>query len=170
MSDPKIVASAREQGRRPAVETVEAREVWAVLGWVGLAFLVVGGTDFTLVWVPTAFGNREWEFATVTQSFNGLPILLLGVGLLVAASATTERRWWGWVGTGVAGVLLAWVLVGSALWASNVSLALATVPDELRIGVEKAIAKTAIQAVVYAVVLGYVVWRTWRTRVKGVLP
>ena len=161
MSDPKIVASARERSRR-AAEPAQASQGWTVLGWIGLAFLVVGGVDFALVWFPLGFGTREWEFATVTQSFNGLPILLLGVGLLVVAAQQVGRRWWGLVGVGVAAVLLVWILAGAALWASNVSLALSTVPEELRVGVQKAVARTAVQSVVYPLVLLYLVWRVLR--------
>lgn len=161
MNDPMIVASARERGRRGPAEGSDSQE-WAVLGWIGLSFLLVGGADFSLVWFPTAFGNREWEFGTVAQSFNGLPILLLGVGLLVAASEKLGRRWWGYVGGGAAGVLVLWILAGSALWASNVGLALSTVPEELRIGIQKSVVRTAIQALVYPLVLAYVAWWGWR--------
>lgn len=162
MSDPKIVASAKEQGRRPPVGEPDDGRVWPLLGWIGLAFLLVGGADFSLVWFPTSFGNREWEFGTVTQSFNGLPILLLGIGLLVAASEQEGRRWWRFLANGVAGILLVWVLAGTAFWASNVGLALSTVPEELRLGIQKAVVKTAVQAIVYPIVLAYVVWRGWR--------
>ena len=111
------------------------------------------------MWFPVSFGTREWEFAAVTQSFNGLPILLLGLGLLVVASEQLERRWWGLVATGVAGGLLLWILAGAALWASNVSLALSAVPEEVVTGVRKAVAKTAVQSVVYTAVLAYLVWK-----------
>lgn len=167
MSDPKIVASVKDAGRRATTDVVDASRAWAVLGWIGLAFLVVGGSDFVLVWFPLSFGTREWEFATVTQSFNGLPILLLGVGLLMVASEQVERRWWLYVAAGAAAVLLLWVLAGFGLWASNVGLALETVPDELRVGIQKAVAKTAVQSVAYPVVLGYLVWRAWQGRRKA---
>jgi hypothetical protein len=166
VNDPMIVASARERGRRGPAEASDSKG-WAVLGWIGLAFIVVGGADFSLVWFPPEFGVREWEFAVVTQSFNGLPILLLGVGLLVAASEQLGRRWWASVGYGVSGVLLLWILAGTALWGSNVALALSTVPVEVRIGVQKAVAKTLVQAVVYSVVLVYVLGRAWRRRARA---
>jgi hypothetical protein len=134
------------------------------LGWIGSAFLAVGAVDFGLAWVPLDFGTPEWEFATVTQSFNGLPILLLGIGLLNAAAEQTGRRWWGMVGAGAALVLLLWVLTGFVFWANNVSLALTTVPPEVAIGVQKAIAKTAVQSVVYSTVLVYLLGRAWRAR------
>jgi len=162
VSDPKIVASSRERGRRAPPEPAESVQGWAVLGWIGLAFVVVGGTDFALVWFPLGFGTREWEFATVTQAFNGLPILLLGIGLLLVASERVERRWWRLLALGAAVGLLAWVLAGVALWASNVGLALSTVPEELRSGVRKAVARTAVQSTVYPVMLAYLSWRAWR--------
>jgi hypothetical protein len=160
VSDPKIVASAKEQRRAPP-ESVESGQAWAMLGWIGIAFLVVGGADFVLTWIPPDFGNREWEFGTVTASFNGLPILLLGLGLLIAASQQMGRRWWGTLGmVGSVGLLL-WVLVGIALWASNIQLALQTVPDELAVGVQRALVKTLVQSVVYTLALVYLMFRSW---------
>lgn len=160
MSDPKIVASAKEQGRtRP--EPVDPGQSWAALGWIGLAFMLVGGMDFVLTWLPPDFGNREWEYGTVTASFNGLPILLLGLGLLITASERLDRRWWGTLGVVGALGLLLWVLAGFALWAMNISLALQTVPDNLLLGVQRALAKTMVQSVVYSVLLAYLVRKAW---------
>lgn len=133
---------------------------WLILGWIGLAFLIVGGMDFALAWIPPRFGVREWEFATVTQSFNGLPILLLGVGLLTVASEETDRRWWGLVGSAASAVLLLWVLLGAVIWAMSVSIALETAPENVAVTVRKAIAKTAVQAVVYIAAFALLLGRT----------
>ena len=159
MSDSKIVASARDAERRAPVGT--SQTTWAALGWIGLVFLVVGGVDFVLVWWPPNFGSREWEFGTVTQSFNGLPIVLLGVGLLLVASEELGRRWWTFLAGGGAAVLLLWVLAGLGLWASSAGLALQTVPDELRVGIQKAMSKTLVQAAAYSLALTYLVKRAW---------
>ena len=164
MNDPKIVASSRDRGRRASAQ-VEGPLAWAVLGWIGLAFLVVGGSDFALTWFPLDLGNPEWKFGTVTASFNGLPILMLGVGFLVVASQELGRRWWGTLGLSVGVVLAVWILVGLALWSGTVSLALQTVPDELRTGVRRAVAKTLLQSVCFEAFLVYLIWRAtvgWR--------
>lgn len=158
MNEPMIVASAKDRG---AAMSEDSTQAWLVLGWIGLAFLVVGGFDFALAWFPMNFGMREWVFGTVTQSFNGLPILVLGVGLLTVASGQTQRRWWGLLGFGVTLLLLVWVLAAFVLWAGNVSLAMETVPEELALGVQRAIAKTLVQSLVYPAVLVYLLRRTW---------
>lgn len=167
MKEPMIVASAKGQGRGSSALPEDSTQAWLVLGWIGLVFLTVGGVDFALVWFPPNFGIREWEFATVTQSFNGLPILLLGVGLLTVAGERTERRWWGLLGSGAALVLLVWVLAGFALWALNVSVALATVPEGLALSLQKAVGKTLLQSLVYAAVLLYLVRRAWLKKKSG---
>ena len=80
MSDPKLVMPEKSSSKARRALPPDPVRTWALLGWVGVAFIVVGGVDFALTWYPMNFGNREWEFGTVTASFNGLPILLLGQG------------------------------------------------------------------------------------------
>jgi hypothetical protein len=163
VSDPKIVASAKNQERsRPVPQ--DSRRSWLILGWIGLAFLIVGGTDFLLAWVPPNFGTREWEYATVTQSFNGLPILLLGVGLLTVASEAVGRRWWGLVALGASAVLLFWVLAGAALWAMSIGLALETAPEQVLIGVQRGAVRTVVQILAYVPALAYLLGRAFRPR------
>lgn len=154
VSESKLVMAEKGKGR-----AFRPKDVWALLGWVGLTFLIIGGFDFALTWVPTNFGNREWAFGTVTQSFNGLPIVVLGLGLLLASSILTDRTWLAWVAAIGAFGLLVWVLVGAVIWSMTVSIALSSTPEEVLLGIKKAIAKTAMQSVLYSVLLGYMTWR-----------
>jgi len=163
VNDPKIVASGKKQVH-PGSVPADSSQSWLVLGWIGLVFLVVGGSDFLLVWIPPQFGVREWEFGAVTQSFNGLPILLLGLGLLIVAADEGERRWWATLGVAGSLVLLLWVLAGTVLWSLNVSLALETVPEQLELDVRRAVAKTLLQAVSYSAALAFLAWKGWTAR------
>lgn len=158
MSDTKLVMP--EQGTaRGRARAFDPSRAWAALGWIGLAFLVVGGADFALTWYPMDFGNREWEFGSVTASFNGLPILVLGLGLLLTSSVLTGRRWWALLAALVAFGLLVWIVVGVVLWITTVPLALQTVPIEVATGMKKAVAKTAVQSVVYPVLMAFIAMR-----------
>jgi hypothetical protein len=137
----------------------DASRTWALLGWVGLTFLVVGGADFVLTWYPMDFGNREWEFGTVTASFNGLPVPVMGLGLLLASSMHTGRRWLVGLATVGAFGLLLWVLAAAALWMATVPLALDATPVDVMIGMKKALVKTSVQSLTYPVILGFLGWR-----------
>jgi hypothetical protein len=157
VTDPKIVASPKDLRRASPLDSTQA---WAVLGWIGLAFLVVGGADFLLTWYPTHIGNREWEFGTVTSSLNGLPILVLGLGLLLTAARVVQRGWWALLAFLAATLLLLWVLAAAVLWATTVPIALTSTPPELVTGIKKAIAKTTVQSVVYPMILAFLAWRS----------
>ena len=127
---------------------------WSFLGWVGVAFLVVGGFDFLLTFVPARFGNPEWEFGTVTSALNGVPVPLLGATLLLLAA---------WANESVVGVrLLAALLIlwGAAILGLAVIYGL-TLPLAMRgfadpnigLGLKRAIARSLVQLVVYPLVM-----------------
>lgn len=154
MSDPKLVVpdnAAKGQHARPADRML----VWSPLGWIGLVFVLVGGVDFALAWYPPDFGNREWEFGTVTASFNGLPIVVLGLGLLLTSSLRTGRRWLGVLTALGCFGLFAWVVAAVVIYGTNVPLALSSVPPEVLTGMKKAVARTTVQSVAYPVLLAY---------------
>lgn len=136
----------RTRVNRPKLDT---EATFAVLGWMGLAFLVVGGMDFLLVWYPPSFASREWQFAVVTRSFSSLPVPTMGLGLLIFASVKADRRWWAFLGAAASAVVALAVVVGVVLWGVNIPLALTQVPDQVATGMYRSIARTAVQAVAY---------------------
>jgi hypothetical protein len=156
----KTILASDKDAKKKGKKRVDPVQAWAVLGWIGFAFLIVGGSDFALTWYPMNFGNREWEFGTVTASFNGLPIVVLGAGLLYAASLQFGRRWWAALSSVVSAVLMLWVIGGAIIWATNVPLALQSVPAEMLVGIKKALVKTTIQSITYPVVFGLLAWRS----------
>ena len=151
-------SAGRGESKKP--RPIDSSQTWYLLGWTALAFLVVGGVDFALTWYPPDFGNREWEFGTVTASLNGLPILLLGISILLAASLRTGRRWWAALALIASLVMLLWVTLGAVLWATNVPLALKSVPAQLAVGIRKSLAKTVVQSLVYPLVLAFLMVRS----------
>lgn len=148
-------APAKAPARRLAIDT----SVWM---WLGLAFLIVGGTDLLLTWFPAQLGNREWEFGTVTSTLNGLPVPMLGMAAMVWAASEGRRRWLGVVTLVVAIVLLIGILGGLILWGTGIPLAIRAVPAQAAVGLKKALVKTGVQGIVYPLLLAYMVRRAWR--------
>jgi hypothetical protein len=123
---------------------------WYLRGWLGLVFVIVGGSTLAMMWYPVLIGNPQWEFGTVSSMYDNLPITALGLGLLLGAGVARGVRWW----TRIAAVLfllLAVIVIGGlVLYATNIPLALRSVADPLaRSGLKRAIVKALLQGVLY---------------------
>jgi hypothetical protein len=127
---------------------------WDLLGLLGFALFVVGGSDFLLTWVPERFGNPEWEFGTITAALNVMPASLLGLTLLLVTALMKESA----LGAKMLAVVL--ILWAVALFAMAVVYGL-TIPlaakgfgvPQVGLGLKKAIVRSLVQLVVYPTVM-----------------
>ena len=108
MPEQKVLVREEGSKKRPKVLPPDTEAAWKWVGWIGLLLMVVGLSDFLLAWYPTKFGSPEWEFATVAQTFSGLPLVSIGVAGLLGSALALGRRWLLWA---VIGLLSAGVLV-----------------------------------------------------------
>lgn len=183
LSSKRAVGSGSGKGKAPGDEVIvggrgESRKLrqdlpnqpqipWeslaATVGWVGWALLAVGGADIFLTWYPFRFGDPQWEFATVSATFNGYPVVIFGLLLVLLGAAGVPRRWWAYLGVLIAGLLLAIALYGIVIFWSTSPLALDSVQGIALTGLKKAMSKAAAQSLVYPVILGLLARRLWRT-------
>lgn len=148
-------------GPLPSAGIPEA--AWRVLTEIGFALAIVGGADLILAWYPLAFQNPEWEFGTVTATLDGMPVLALGLGLMLAGSLTSGSRWLTRTVVFVFGFLGFAIIAAALLYATNIPLALQAISDPtVRIGLFKAILKSTVQAIVYSSVFLWIAFRGWR--------
>ena len=125
---------------------------WRWLGWFALSLAIVGIADWLLAWFPLALGNPEWEFGTVVSTFSGLPLITMGFAGLVASAMARGIRW---QLVAVGSLMLLWaVLVIGALviFLLDIPVALRAVQGPARLGILKAIVKTALLGVVFTTV------------------
>lgn len=127
---------------------------WELMGWVGLAFFLIGALDLAMGWVPFRLGNPEWEFGTVSRTFDNLPITALGLTLLLASAAARGIDW-AIRATGLLALLLALFLFASLLvYALDVPVAFRAVGDsDARSGLKRAVTKGLAQGMLYPIVL-----------------
>lgn len=147
------VLDYRRRSENPVPATGPATFGWSMLGWVGLVLIVIGGQDLLLALIPLKVGNPEWEFGTVTAALNGMPVLSMGLALVLGWAAVSGRKWLLRTVAVVLLLLAAVVLVAFTLYALTVPMALKSVTQpDIELGLQKAIAKTAVQAVLYPLV------------------
>jgi hypothetical protein len=136
---------------------------WYLLGGIGLVFAVVALADLVLVWYPLRFGDPEWEFGTATSVFGGLPLLTMGLMLALGAAVARGNlrllQIWSVV-LAVMGLVLVGVLL---MYSRSVPVALEVVTDPiLKVGVQKAILKTALQGVLYPAAFFWIAVLGWK--------
>jgi hypothetical protein len=135
---------------------------------VGLLLGAVGWLDIVMLWLPAHIGRAEWEFGTISATFDALPLATLGLGLLLAGSLAAgwmgRIKALGWFALGVLVLLLA-VLV---LYGLDVPLAWKGVAPAALPMLKRAMAKTLALALAYLVVYGLFGWIA-RRRVREAL-
>jgi len=157
----KVLMEGAERATPPQLE-VGAR-VWRSLGWAGWMFVVVGGADSLLAWVPSSFGQPEWEFGTIAASLNGLPLPVLGLVLVLCAELMAGRRRTARVVAALMVALAVVILAAGILYATNAPLALRTVTQPVaHAGLVKAMLKTTVQVVAYPAGLAALAAITWK--------
>lgn len=136
---------------------------WWLLGNMGGALLIVGGVDLLLTWYPLSLGNPEWEFATVSATMNGIPVPAMGMVLLLAWAVTAKTRWAVRLLAALSGLVGVALLGAALLYATDVPLAWRAITDPvMQQGLTRAIAKTAVQSLVYPPVFLWMAIRAWR--------
>jgi hypothetical protein len=137
--------------------------VWSVFTTVGAALTLIGLLDLGLTWVPFRFGAPEWEFGTVTNSLNALPVVTMGCALLLAGALANGRRW---LARGVAGllvVLAVWVVAVALLYATNLPFILQAAGDPAYAeGLRKSMLKSGVQVVLFSTVFVLLATYGWR--------
>lgn len=117
---------------------------WAILGWLGLAYLIMSVIDLALGWYPIRFGQPEWEFGTISATIAGLAIPTLSLYLMLASAFARERT------NLIKGIAVAMIVIAVflgilfILYLTAVPLALRAVSGNpiTHLGIEKSIIKS----------------------------
>lgn len=135
-----------------------------LLAAIGIAFTVVGLTDLALLWLPVQLGNAAWEFATVSRTFDNLPLTGLGLVLLAYGVVRHPARDARWVrGAAALFVAAAVLLLAVGLLYALASLAvLREMPAQGFDALGRAIVKNGVQIVVYPTVFAGMAVALWR--------
>ena len=131
---------------RPSTAQLAAAQQkgWVILGWLGLAYLIMSVIDLALGWYPIRFGQPEWEFGTISATIAGLAIPTLSLYLMLASAFARERTDL-IKGIAVAMIVIAILLaVLFILYLTAVPLALRAVSTNpiIHLGMEKSIIKS----------------------------
>lgn len=134
---------------------MDVQRAWGWLAWFSLILAIAGLGDLILAWVPLRLGSPEWEFGTVVSTFAGLPLVSMGFAGLLASAVARGIRWQIITVGAVLCLFAVLILLAFVIFLLDVPLALQAGAGVARIGLYKAVAKTALLGTVFFI--GYAV-------------
>lgn len=141
--------------------------LWTVIAYSGFVIAVVGWFDLALLWYPLLFGNREWEFGTISAHLNGMPLSTVGLSLFVAGAIGRGWRRVNRILSVFCMLVVVGLLVISIMYLLDVPLALRAAPIQVKQALKKAILKAGVFAVVYTVWYAWLARFLWRSTKLG---
>jgi hypothetical protein len=154
----KAARARLEEGERAARITA-----WSLMGSVGYLFMLVGGIDLALALWPISFRDPTWEFGTAVTVLNGLPVLVLGLGLaLISAICLRRLRLARCIAALFLGLALS-TLTALFLLLTTAPVAISNAQDAVvLLGIRKAIAKGAALGSIYTLAFAWLAFLGWR--------
>jgi hypothetical protein len=176
MSDRAHVLVADEAGRREGIAPLPPSDVHGlapILILAGLLFALAGSVDVLLFYYPPRFGDAEWEFGIIAQTFDAMPLPTLGL-VLLALGIRARGGSVGWSRSlAVAAAMCALLcLAALVLFALDIPLALRAMARAaaqanqqsavMASGLKRVMAKVILFAACYGLAFGWLAVTLWR--------
>ncbi len=139
---------------------IDPDQAWSLLGYIGIAFILIGALDVGLAWFPFVLGSAEWEFGTIGATLNGLPLPGLGLMLVLASGVALGLPMRIRVVAATCALLVVALLGLGFLYVTVIPVALSEVTNPVvRAGLMKSIVKALALLVIYPALFGWVGFR-----------
>lgn len=138
---------------------------------IGSVIALVGLIDVAMAWWPLQFGELQWEFGTISRTFDGLPLATFGLGAVLGGlAARRERGVMSWLFAAVVTALLVILMALVVLYVMDAFAAWGTTSGAVRDTLKRAFVRTGLFAGIYLATYGWMSWmaiRMLRSRGKG---
>lgn len=158
-AEPQILVGQSKVGQ---TAMVDLRDLHTPALWIGISLAIVTIVNFALLWWRPSFGNAEWEFATIGQTIDRIPLLVVSLALIVYG-ALQSGSVNGTRGVAVFCVIIAlWIIGSSVLYGMASLVAFKLVPGNQLSVVKRTVAKNLFGAMVYTILFGSLAVQLWR--------
>ncbi|MFW6079397.1 MAG: hypothetical protein ACODAE_07250 [Gemmatimonadota bacterium] len=160
MRQPVVMKQPSDEPRtRSSATSDPARRI---LTGLGVTLAIVGWTDVVLGWFPLQLGSPEWEFGTISATFDGLPLATIGLTLIALGVADGGGRRARRIAAFALWTVAAFLAALFAIYVTDLPLAWQGAGDSLRSTLVSAIIRTSTFAVVYLIFFSWLGWFTWK--------
>lgn len=137
---------------------------YAVFAITGAALLLVGLVRLGLLWFPLRWGVAAWEFGTVSQSTETMPIIFVGLSLLtygIVHLPAAPASWVRGISAAFASLVPLLVLAG-VRFLMAMPFVMAEAPDQAVNALRRTIFQTTMEIVLYGTAAALIARLLWR--------
>jgi amino acid transporter len=164
-AEPQILVGSSKTAQGAILDD---RDLHSPALWFGIILTLVTLANFALLWWRPQFGNAEWEFSTIGQTIDRIPLLVVSICLLVYGVLTSGSVKGARILAAFCVLLALWIIGSTVLYGMASLTALKLVPGN-QIGlVRRTVAKNLFGAGMYVLLFGATGIQLWRrTRGRG---
>jgi hypothetical protein len=131
---------------------------WSILFGAGIALSIIGFADVLLLWYPLRFGSLDWEFATLTGTFDALPLATIGMVMLGVGAVALKRSRTSLVLSLFYLVLCVALAAAAGLFVLAVLAGMNAVDPSVELQFRRAVMKTSVLSFSYVSFFGWLAW------------
>lgn len=160
-AEPQILVGQASPGAKPP-RLVDGRDLHVIALWFGIALGLVTLVNFGLLWWDPKFGNAEWEFGVIGQTFDRVPLLVVSF-VLIAYGAIASGSF---IGTRIVAAVFAatalWLVGCTVVYGMASLTAMKLVPGNQISAIRRTVAKNLGGSVIYIVLFAAATFQMWR--------
>ena len=141
---------------------LDLRDLHTPALWFGISLAIVTLANFTLLWWRPSFGNAEWEFATIGQTLDRIPLLVVSMALVVYGVLQSGSVKGARAVAVICGVFVLWIVASTVLYGMASLVAFKLVPGNQLSMVKRTVAKNLFGAAIYTLLFGVTAMQMWR--------
>lgn len=130
--------------------------------WFGITLAIVTVANFGLLWWNPSFGNAEWEFATIGQTIDRIPLLVVSLCLIIYGTLYSGSV----KGTRALAIICVvfalWIIGSTVLYGMASLVAFKLVPGNQLAVVKRTVIKNLFGAAMYTLLFGATAIQLWR--------
>lgn len=162
-AEPQILVG---QSSKSGPTVVDDRDLHVPAIWFGAVLGLVTLANFFLLWWGPQFGNAEWEFTTIGQTIDRLPLLVVSACLLIYGVIHGGNVLAARVLAIACALLTLWIIGSTVLYGMASLTALKLVPGNQISVIKRTVAKNLFGAAMYILLFGATAMQLWR-RTRG---
>lgn len=168
----RVVLTREPKKAKRAPRPLDTSNLHRPVLWAGGAITAASFMTYLMLWWAPRFGTPQWEFSTISQTIEMMPLLVVGmtmlmVGTIASGSARGAKLLAGFCVFLILMLVVMAILFGMSGLVAYSQAAQSGMPDEAKGLVLRATGKQLLMGGTYTLLFGAFAWSLWSRTKRG---